>query len=304
MDNTFQDDYFQTLYQLHKNRDIKSDFGMDSCSELFQDGFGLYSSVGLKEHIGPHRAKFYRISLGLKGSINIDLSVKNRIFQCPFIAFTLPGQVFSVFNKSEDFFSYYILFSESFIQDAISLKNILEEFPFFYNPSVQTFSLLEKDVLAIKMLFLEINEELKNINSNTRKVIHLYINLILIAAKRSLDKHPYRHVDVSVQFKLLIQFRKLINAHFLEHQPLLFYAEKLCISIKQLNRIVNETTGNTAYDLINDAILAEAKLLLRHSVKSVNEIAYELNFNDPSYFVRFFKKMTQQTPLNYRELSK
>jgi AraC-like DNA-binding protein len=44
----------------------------------------------------------------------------------------------------------------------------------------------------------------------------------------------------------------------------------------------------------------EAKRLLVHSMLTVSEIAYQLQFRDPSYFVRFFKRRTQLTPGDYR----
>jgi len=300
MDNIHHLNHFQTIYKLHKENDVVSDFGLDNRAELFQDCFGIYSSAGLKENIGPFKAQYYRIGLGLQGNIKIDSSIKSVTHFSPFISFTIPGQVFSIYDKSEDYFSYYILFSEKFIQDAMSLKNILEDFPFIINPNLQTFCLNETEATGIKYLFLEINKELKNNHSNTREVIQLHINLILFTAKRSLERQSLISHDISNHLQLIVHFRKLIKIHFLEHQPLSFYAEKLCVSIQHLNRISKATTEKTAHELIDEMMLIEAKILLKHSKLSVNEIANKLKFNDSSYFVRFFRKMTGQTPSSYR----
>ena len=53
--------------------------------------------------------------------------------------------------------------------------------------------------------------------------------------------------------------------------------------------------------MIIEARILLAEILLIDSVKDVSEIAYELNFNDPSYFSRLFKKITRQTPIAYRK---
>jgi len=301
--NIYYPDYFQTLYELHKESNLDSDFGMDKNIDLFQNGFGIYSSEGLKEFIGPYKARYYRIGLGLKGSINIDSRKKSVTQISPYISFTIPGQSVSFYNKSEDYFSYYLLFSEEFIQDAVSLHNVLEDFPFISNQNNQTISLSDKEVNCMKKLFIEINEELKNTNANTRKVIQLNLNLILFAAKKSLEKHVPSQNNLSSAKCQITQFRKLVKQHYREHQPLSFYANRMCISTKHLNRKVKELTGKTSHELINEIMLMEAKMLLRHTIKPVNEIAFYLNFNDPSYFVRFFKRMTEQTPQTFRKMA-
>jgi AraC-like DNA-binding protein len=58
--------------------------------------------------------------------------------------------------------------------------------------------------------------------------------------------------------------------------------------------------GSSASELIHERIELEAKRLLVHSVLTVSEIAYQLQFRDPSYFVRFFKRRTNITPGDYR----
>ena len=59
--------------------------------------------------------------------------------------------------------------------------------------------------------------------------------------------------------------------------------------------------GKTAGDLIRDRVLLEAKRLLTNADMTVTEIAYDLNFQDNSYFNRFFKKETGMTPDEFRK---
>jgi len=64
---------------------------------------------------------------------------------------------------------------------------------------------------------------------------------------------------------------------------------------------VKKQTGKSPSQLIADRVILEAKRLLVHTTDSVKEIAYLLNFNEATYFYRFFKKYTGQTPEHFRD---
>ena len=74
----------------------------------------------------------------------------------------------------------------------------------------------------------------------------------------------------------------------------------LCVSANHLNRVVKESTGKTALDNIRAMLAQEAKSLLQNTGNTVAEIAYQLGFQDPASFSRFFKSVVKQTPLTYR----
>ena len=60
--------------------------------------------------------------------------------------------------------------------------------------------------------------------------------------------------------------------------------------------------GNTPLQIINERIILEAKRMLRYSSLRVKEVSIDLGFEDPSYFNKFFKKITGITPADFREL--
>jgi AraC-like DNA-binding protein len=80
------------------------------------------------------------------------------------------------------------------------------------------------------------------------------------------------------------------------------YAEMLYITPNHLNALVNATIGKSAGTLIRDRILLEAKRMLVNSDQNVNEIAYQLQFEDNAYFSRFFKKYTDTSPEKFRQV--
>ena len=77
----------------------------------------------------------------------------------------------------------------------------------------------------------------------------------------------------------------------------------LHVSPDHLNRTIRQHSGKTAHELIDEMLILEAKGYLRHTALSVAELAYRLDFADPSHFNKFFRKYTGCTPLQYRTTS-
>ncbi len=100
--------------------------------------------------------------------------------------------------------------------------------------------------------------------------------------------------------ELFRRFIDLLNSHSGKHN-LSFFAVRMNISPQYLSRLVEETSGTAASDWINRAVTLQAKLLLRSSELTVEQIAEELNFSTTPYFCRFFKREFGTTPTEYRK---
>lgn len=100
---------------------------------------------------------------------------------------------------------------------------------------------------------------------------------------------------------LLCRYRELLATHFLEWTKPAQYASALHISADHLNEVVKQHTGQTASALITERRILEAKRLLLHAKESIKEIAWHLQFNEVSYFNKFFKQHTGCTPASFRE---
>ena len=79
-----------------------------------------------------------------------------------------------------------------------------------------------------------------------------------------------------------------------------FYAGKLCLTPHYLSTVIRETSGQTVMQWINQSVILEAKVLLKHSDLLVFQISDELNFPNPSFFSKFFKRITGMTPAEYQ----
>ncbi|MDE6396908.1 MAG: helix-turn-helix domain-containing protein [Muribaculaceae bacterium] len=95
-------------------------------------------------------------------------------------------------------------------------------------------------------------------------------------------------------------FMKLLHLNYMRERSSEFYASQLCISSKYLSIIVKEVTGRSVSDWISEFVVMEAKNLLRFSGKSVQQVAYALNFSTQSSFGKYFKRLTGISPTEYQ----
>ncbi|WP_343055413.1 helix-turn-helix domain-containing protein [Azospirillum oleiclasticum] len=103
-----------------------------------------------------------------------------------------------------------------------------------------------------------------------------------------------------VRAELFTRFRALVEERFTEHWPVPRYADALGITESRLNRLCRTLVDRSAFELVQDRLLLEARRRLIHIAAPVSLIAYELGFQDPAYFNRFFKKLTGTTPGAFR----
>jgi AraC family transcriptional regulator, transcriptional activator of pobA len=287
----------------HRDTTIITSFGYHSLPyHLHIPGFEIYSTDGLKDSYGPAKSNFYRIGILLSGSLDMQIGLEQFHAIPGSINFSIPGQVHSKWNISEDLFGYYILLEASFLETLLSPAQLRQDFPFYNHAGMQYFTSTPAELEDLTSLFLKINQEVQEQKSGRETAIRMYLYLLLLAANRCYEKHvPNQPIENVPGSQLLTSYYKLIGEHFLEKRQVSEYAKLLNITPNHLNRVVKNITGKTASDAIDEMLVQEAKVLLRNTDLSAAEIAYQLDFSEPSAFNHFFKNLTTQTPLDYRK---
>src|SRR5471030_2491441 len=102
--------------EVHRETDAIASFGNNQLEKSNSiDGFELYSSEGIKSSAGPLKSEFYRISITVTGSLDMQIGLERYAHQPRTLAFTFPNQIFSKSNISKDASGYYMLFSADFL---------------------------------------------------------------------------------------------------------------------------------------------------------------------------------------------
>ncbi len=79
-----------------------------------------------------------------------------------------------------------------------------------------------------------------------------------------------------------------------------FYAEQLNVSSRYLSQVTKRTSGMAPKTIIDNYIIKEIKTELKTTGKSIQEISYEFGFSSQANFTKFFKKMEQISPKEFR----
>jgi len=105
----------------------------------------------------------------------------------------------------------------------------------------------------------------------------------------------------SPQIDLVHRLQAAIERFYLSHAAIGFYARELNVTESRLNRACRAVAGCSPLELIQDRLLLEARRKLTYIAAPVSTLAYELGFEDPAYFWRFFKRHTGMTPAEFRD---
>jgi len=252
----------------------------------------------------PHRHDFFEVLYLLKGSGLHVIDANKYEIKPPCVFFMSPGQAHKL-ELSHDIEGYIFIFTSDFYLLNRSNQNSLIEFPFFYtihqdNPPL--FLTDENDIRFLEVLFRQGIAENNNKVDFTMELMRSILDLILATCAA---RYPINDNIVSKgKGQILVKrFFHLVEENYQMNLPLNEFASMMGISANHLTQIVKQLTGKTSSQIIRAKQLLEIKRLLVHTTMNVAEIANQLNFEDQSYFTKFFKRETGITPLQYRSES-
>jgi AraC family transcriptional activator of pobA len=135
-------------------------------------------------------------------------------------------------------------------------------------------------------------------------VRHLVLTLLLWLERWYDGSRIERRDADDAAVQLHRRFTRRLEADFAAHHDAAHYAEALAVPAPALARALVERTGRATKELITDRVMLEAARLLRHSDRTVGEIAFEVGFQDPLYFSRAFKRHSGRSPQAYRDAAR
>ena len=246
--------------------------------------------------------EFYHIIFITKGSGEHFVDFKKYKYKAGSILFISKGQVHA-FEVYPDRDGFVILFTEAFLSKNLIHSDILSlyrlyNYP-FQVPIIQPEQIGKSNFLR---MIREIYDEYNSPDGFAKEeMLRLLLKLILLKAERVKNTLLPKEKNSEWFIKFGI-FRNMLENRFTETRNAKEYAKKMNISYKHLNEICKSLTGNTAKEFIDNFVILEIKRHLAISDISIKELTYELGFDEPTNFVKYFKKHTLQSPSQFRRI--
>ncbi|MDO7849412.1 helix-turn-helix domain-containing protein [Hymenobacter sp. M29] len=244
----------------------------------------------------PHAHDFYLLLYVTEGAGTHTVDLVTYELRPGSVFFLAPGQVHH-WKLGPDARGLLVFFSADFYLFRYP-GNGLYTYPFFdsTHPPV---CYLAPDETEIRTVFERLLAEYNASHTNQAEVFRSYLHLALELATRHYPAQPAAETSAALQ--QIRQFGALLNQHYRTKRSVSNYAELLHLSANHLNALCRRVLNKTASALIHERVITEAQRLLSHSALGVAQVAYELGFEDASYFVRYFRKYAGTTPEAFRQ---
>jgi len=257
-----------------------------------------YLSADMQQKLlQPRRLTSYFIVLIDGGSITYNLDLQDITLTDGHLLFAMPNQVFVPPPKIANLKYFKVLFDEN------TLALLPQQFPFLVNPLNSQIIIFDNATRERVRKVFEILNQILHVDEHPTdtEITLAYLNSLLAELNSAYFKKTTPINILNTNLSKFIEFKLVVETHLTEQPSVNAIAEKFALTTNSLYRIVKEFSGVSPKDFFTNRLMIEAQRKLQYSPLSVKELAYELGFNDPDYFSRFFKKCTGKSVSEFLE---
>lgn len=223
---------------------------------------------------------------------SFDNLINNTLYHCGSgsLVFVSAGTINALQKTSDDLKGYFVLIEEKIMTVLFNQSELLNVF--MIDPVLKLKEIESEWMYTIcKLLFTE--QSSKNPN------IQISSSLIQALLSKTIQLSESRRIITRTE-QIAINFKKLVHQYYVEEKQISFYTDTLAVSANYLNRCVKLVFHKSCKEIIAEVAVLNSQILLLDKTKTIAEISFQLNFEDPSYFTRIFKNFTGITPSEYR----
>ena len=246
----------------------------------------------------PFTINDHRLGIIMSGDAVINFNLQDRHLTSGALVYIGPGTIIHPKRLSPDLRIYGMgLFSN------FPMPFALGQMPSAFNGQVRDFLLpaSEKDIATAQHILDTIWQTVHASDDYHRPTVtalvaaqmHHYDQLFLQQADQQTRSRSHEQT-------IFDRFLQLVTQHCAEHHQIGYYAERMCLTERYLSTVVRQTSGATAKDWIDRALITRIKIELHHTDKPAAQIADEMHFANPSFFSKYFRRLTGMTPGEYK----
>ena len=240
----------------------------------------------------------HRFGIVIRGEGDINFNLVDHHISAPALVYIGPGTIITPLRFSSDLEIYGIGLFSTFPMPFAS-----GQWPSAFNGQVRDFQLqvssaelnVASDILqCVWELAHQHDFDMPTVSSLVGALMQYYDHLF----RRQADQQSLARSREQTIFDRFIQ---LVNLHCREQHQISYYATRMCLTERYLSTVVRQTSDTTAKDWIDRALVTRNKRELRHTEKSASQLAEEFHFANPSFFSKYFRRLTGMTPLDFRQ---
>ena len=293
------------------------DISIERIQQLHPEALGIANDLLIdytEHHIIEGRSPIYKyplrmdglfIGLREKGVSDFSINLKHFKVGPNDLVIGSPGDLMQSTVNEGTYLSQTLMISSNFLKEMyISLNSFM---PFFASRKEHpVFHLTDGEVQELKEYFLLILDAVKRKDDYfcidiTKRLIAAYMyKLGSIIYRHRPELQAEANKPIKREETLFKQFINLVSEHHRKERRVDFYAEQLFLSPKHFSTVIKKVSGKTAGQWIDEYVILEAKTLLKYSAMSIQEVAYYMNFPNPSFFGKYFKHHTGMSPSEYK----
>ena len=269
-------------------------------SELLIDVVALKDIKKYLSDHSLHALTYYDITLITDGEGFFRIDETNHQMKVSDVLFSQPYQL-REWDTQHIADGYALIFEEEFLLSFFNDPNFINNISFFKKYCNNSRLELSTSVFEqINFLMQQIKDEIDKYAVKNKHILRALLYQVLMTLDRAFIGQ-YAIAPQSDSRNYVDRFLTFVHADFQINHEVQYYAEKLYLTPNYLNELVKKVTGMPAKQIIQTKLINESKKYLLYSDLTVAEISERLSFETPSYFIRFFRKRTGCTPLQYRK---
>lgn len=238
-----------------------------------------------------------RVLVLQKGYVDVRINMIEHRVDAGSVVFVGRYVVTEITEVGDDIQAFVLSMSDELLR--LASWNVM---PKAFDGRLQNFvlPLTSQEMDYLDKLHLIIYNSLKEQASSSQVVLQL-VGAIMTHISYLWEKSEItQETAKSREQQLFTEFIRLVGQYAAERHGLDFYASHLCVTPRYMSTIVSNVSGRSAKHWIDEAMVNAIKVQLRYSDKQVAEIAYDMNFPNPSFFCKYFRRLTGMTPMDYR----
>lgn len=281
---------------------------------LSELGYNAYESFGfieindaaLKTHLKDlsevHRlACDSMICCCIDGELTLEINERPFNIQSGMFSILKRDNTWKVLRYSKDLYIICVLSQNNDYIAQLNNTLLLLDFKFQIdkNPCYKLQGTILNELITLFHLMKEVMK--REVTMLKKEIIQNYLCIIFYTILTETVQNVYGTHSNKYANEILRKFILLLDNHCRQERRLSFYADRLCITPKYLTVLVKQASGRNARQWMVDFVIAESKRLLQKETLTVLEVSDRMNFPNQSFFTKFFRQYTGQTPTEYKQ---